>query len=386
MATNLIDLTGGQRGSVISARDPNLSARRRELERLLAESLKVPAIQSEGELLARLGTVGARRFALTQEREAKETRREAALKTLAEAISPATETIPGAAIGSDIGSQQIVPDQTRERPKTIQELVDVLVGNPDTAEFGFKLGIQDTLARQKRAFADPKIEADISGRKRFVTGERAGQPVFPGVERRSKPGTDVPFPGDVEAQKARLARAGRGELTRAQQAKNAEIDAARRELAASGLSREEIINRSQKATETGFSNKNFDPFINRLVRTATRRKTGDDPEFEQVHRSIFGTTPSAADEEINQLLQEGAGGAEPGAAGTPAASPSRAPPLDPQKRGGSLVRGARRPPATLPQVGKTVTIQGKPYEVLNHNPDGSVMLLDLATGRQFFAR
>ena len=150
------------------------------------------------------------------------------------------------------------------------------------------------------------------------------------------------------------------------------------------MSREEILQRAQKATDTGFDNPDFDPFLNRLVRAATQRKTGPDPEFEQFHRRIYGTSPSASDEEINRILQgdpSGAGSSAlaspPGAAGAPAAAPSRTPP--------PTERELRRRNAAKPNIGETVTISGKSYKVVKLNPDGTVTIMDLATGRQFFA-
>lgn len=163
-----------------------------------------------------------------------------------------------------------------------------------------------------------------------------------------------------------------GGITPAQQANNAEIGAARRELAASGMTRKEILSRAQKATETGFENSDYDPFIGRLVRAATQRKVGDDPEFEQFHRRIFGTaaptTPPPAATSPASL---------PGVAGTVSAPPRRTPP--------PTERELRRRSAAKPDIGEQVVIQGRPYEILDRSPDGRLMVMDLGTGQQFFA-
>lgn len=83
--------------------------------------------------------------------------------------------------------------------------------------------------------------------------------------------------------------AGGGGLTAAQQANNAEIDEARRAI--TGLSRDEILRRTQEATATGRSNESYDPYLEALVRKATQRKVGDDPNFETVSQSVYGGEP-----------------------------------------------------------------------------------------------
>jgi hypothetical protein len=82
--------------------------------------------------------------------------------------------------------------------------------------------------------------------------------------------------------------------TLAQQANNAEVDAARETLTKLGLSHAEIIARMQKASDTGMPNNKFDPFVERLARIASQRKTGPDPDFETTWRSIFNPAQPAA--------------------------------------------------------------------------------------------
>ncbi len=247
----------------------------------------------------------------------------------------------------------------------------------------------------------PATATDVAGNRRFLEGPRARERVFADARPQPKPGTDVPFSADVEAQKGRIAQAGRGGITPTQQRDNIEIDAARRELEASGLSREEILRRSQKATDTGFENPDYDPFVNRLVRKATQRKTGDDPDFEQFYRRVYGTSPSALDEEFSRVLEGTTGESDPpqspptptppvtspSAQIEPSAAPAPKPPAP-----ASLETPAQSPPpsrpsrrAAKPSVGEQIVIGGKSYEVLKHNPDGKVTIMDLATGRQFIA-
>lgn len=68
-------------------------------------------------------------------------------------------------------------------------------------------------------------------------------------------------------------------LTPAQQRSNAEIDAARATMAQ--LDPDEIKRRSQKATNTGRENPDYDPNLARASSLSGRRKIGDDADFDQ---------------------------------------------------------------------------------------------------------
>ena len=96
-----------------------------------------------------------------------------------------------------------------------------------------------------------------------------------------------------------LAKIKAGSLTAAQRANNAEIDAARQAI--EGLGRDDILKRTQAATATGRDNPDFDPYLSKLVKTATQRKVGDDPDFEATFRRYFGQAAAPA-----QGLQPGA--------------------------------------------------------------------------------
>lgn len=85
--------------------------------------------------------------------------------------------------------------------------------------------------------------------------------------------------GDLDIKRERLdIDRERGGLTLQQQRQNAEIDAAREAL--SGLAPEEIKRRVVKSSDNGRENKNFDPALERAVRTASRRKIGPDNIFD----------------------------------------------------------------------------------------------------------
>lgn len=79
----------------------------------------------------------------------------------------------------------------------------------------------------------------------------------------------------IDAANARHAQ-GRG-LTAAQERSNAEIDAARD--ATAGLTPDEIKRRTNKTSDTGRENKEYDGTLARQVTLAGRRKVGDDPDF-----------------------------------------------------------------------------------------------------------
>ncbi|MCX7173430.1 MAG: hypothetical protein NT159_05830 [Proteobacteria bacterium] len=81
-----------------------------------------------------------------------------------------------------------------------------------------------------------------------------------------------------------------GGLTQAQQRGNAEIDAAR--AAVSGMTPSEILRRSQKATNTGRENPDYDPSIARAANLSGRRKIGADDQFDS--RAGGQSSPQAA--------------------------------------------------------------------------------------------
>ena len=170
-----------------------------------------------------------------------------------------------------------------------------------------------------------------------------------------------------------------GGTTLAQRSNNAKIDAARRELTAAGLSREEILKRSKKATDTGRDNPNYDPFIGRLVATATQRKVGDDPDFDSVYQRIHRAGGPAAPS-VGQAQ---------GTAGSPQEAPSLLSPKPvaalPVPRYPGMPRSTPGPAQQSATVGQTVTIEGKSFEVIGSNLDGTVVVMDLGTGQQFIA-
>jgi hypothetical protein len=76
-------------------------------------------------------------------------------------------------------------------------------------------------------------------------------------------------------------------LTMVHQRENAGITQARKTLDDMGLDRAEIMRRSRKVTETGRDNPDHDPFLEKLVTTATKPLYGDDPDGQRYQDLIF---------------------------------------------------------------------------------------------------
>jgi hypothetical protein len=88
---------------------------------------------------------------------------------------------------------------------------------------------------------------------------------------------------------------GGADVSLAQQANNAEIDAARRYLLDNNLAPDEIRRRTQRQTDTGRDNPDFDPNLEATVRTALQHKVGRDDDFSDIQQRLRtgGNAPSA---------------------------------------------------------------------------------------------
>jgi hypothetical protein len=109
---------------------------------------------------------------------------------------------------------------------------------------------------------------------------------------------DLPGVGKVQRNK----RTGKVEglpgsgsdLSQAQLANNAEIDAAREYLLGGDLTLDEIVRRTQESTATGRENPDFDPYLAQTYRLAMQRKVGEDPEFATMQKRFRGGSRSSA--------------------------------------------------------------------------------------------
>ncbi len=189
-----------------------------------------------------------------------------------------------------------------------------------------------------------------------------GAPTLPSGYRRTEGGLEFTPGGPQDpAQVKALTEAGRdpdGDTTPAQQANNAEIDAARATLDRMGLDKAEILRRIQKATNTGRENPDYDPGLERLVRTATQRKVGKDLKFNLIHRRYLGPPPEFSEPAGPKALPPGVSAEQPdvfdrigdffsGGRDTPAPQPGtqQATPARPQ----ALDRFPGRAPSSAPQ-------------------------------------
>lgn len=123
----------------------------------------------------------------------------------------------------------------------------------------------ETMRQDGRALADDRRE------ERLVTKIQASQ----------------------DALEQRLTARGTGDkpLTAAQQRANIEIDAARE--ITQGLDPADIRKRTQKTTDTGRENPDYDPGLARATSLAARRKIGEDQDFDSRQRGP-GQQPAAA--------------------------------------------------------------------------------------------
>ncbi len=142
-----------------------------------------------------------------------------------------------------------------------------------------------------------------------------GAPTTPTGYQRTEGGLEFTSGGPADPkQVGALATAKRdpdGGVTPAQQANNAEIDAARDTLGQMGLDKAEITRRTQKATNTGRENRDYDPSLERLVRAATQRKVGNDPKFNLIHRRYLGPPPEFTDPAGPKALPSGVSAEQP---------------------------------------------------------------------------
>ncbi|RUP35580.1 MAG: hypothetical protein EKK45_00820 [Curvibacter sp.] len=90
-------------------------------------------------------------------------------------------------------------------------------------------------------------------------------------------------------------------LTAAQERSNAEIDAARQQVA--GLSNAEILRRTAKATNTGRENPDYDPGLARAAALARRRKVGEDDQFDSRGAPARAASAQGSAQGIAQAFQ-----------------------------------------------------------------------------------
>ncbi|MFC4271604.1 hypothetical protein GQF03_17435 [Sneathiella chungangensis] len=55
-----------------------------------------------------------------------------------------------------------------------------------------------------------------------------------------------------------------------------------------GMTPAELLRRTQKSTDTGFDNKDYDPVLEKQIKNALKKKRGDDPEFDRFQQLFAG--------------------------------------------------------------------------------------------------
>jgi len=182
-------------------------------------------------------------------------------------------------------------------PGSIEAFGSSLVesGDPTLMNLGAQALFYDRQAQTKQAHAASQTEAE---EKR---AEKTWQ------QRR-----DVKHEDDLALIAARAKNGGEGKLTPTQRANNIEIDQARESLESLGMDKEEILRLTQKAANSGRSNPDYDQTLEHVLRTATQRKVGDDPEFARIYRTYYGPAPSFSDSAEPGQLPPGVSTEEPG--------------------------------------------------------------------------
>lgn len=100
-------------------------------------------------------------------------------------------------------------------------------------------------------------------------------------------------------------------LSKSQERTNQSIINARRKLQQMGLSKSEVLRRTQAATATGRENPDYDPQLNTIVRLANQRMYGDDPQHDSYMQdssmgSVYGNQLSFNSEaEANAAIRSG---------------------------------------------------------------------------------
>ena len=206
--------------------------------------------------------------------------------------------------------------------------------------------------------------ADVEEKLRLWVGQ-AGKiktlldqvPDTPGGYRRTEGGLESIPGGPADPKVAgRLAEAKRGPdggVTPAQQANNAEIDQARETLATLALDKTAIKRLTQRFADTGRVNTEFEQLLDRVLRTATQRKVGDDPDFKRVYRQYYGAAPPPIPTPPDVLTEFGLDDLSSLGGDTPAPAPGGAPRRGTPRAGGRFGPRGRGGAKAIPKMSLT---------------------------------
>lgn len=283
-------------------------------------------------------------------------------------------------LSGPVGPEMRVPGPAGAAPVTAQALPprQPMSGLRSDPEFIASLMAANPKIATSLMFPKTKERRIVKGRDDFSYYADTGERVLPGVKKKSL----VPF-----SALGKLASDVKAGFVSPEDAK------ARRQKLAYASDRRTTLQKDVPylAKLLGISEKEA-----ARLKTQSRRMSPEQFRQSVAIRHMSGGMNSAAEaiEEADKLMKvfypETAGAAPP--APRSSAEVSGGPPFAMAVAKGSAAvpryPGMPRPSAAQAAalVGQTVTIGGKPYEVVKENPDGTVTIMDLATGENFIAR
>ena len=205
------------------------------------------------------------------------------------------------------GAGKALLEEEREKGKAKRERA--------LADLEHKRGLERDEKKLEGKAKFERVLAEIEQKNAWELKLAPGASKLPSGYRPTEGGLEFTPGGPADPSQARLlAEAKRdpdGGVTQAQQANNAEIDQARTTLDRMGLDKAEILRRTQKATNTGRENPDYDPGLERIVRAATQRKVGSDPYYNLFHRRYLGPPPEFSEPAGPKALPPGVSAEEP---------------------------------------------------------------------------
>ncbi len=312
-----------------------------------------------------------------------------------------------------ISQRQDAFNETFQKAATaedVQGLVSALLGSPDTAPFGLQLRLSELQRQQglednrttadQRAARDQELARVRAGVNRltFETLTSEDEVALFGEDR---PGSFQRGSDNKISQITGSARTEATKTTPAQTANNAEIRAARARIRAltsevqpGGTLRQLLIERSKSASSTGRENQLFDPQLAADFKIAKQAMVGGDDDFDRFFKDLRTPTAAAPAPHVPPPAPgflESVGNFFTGGPETPAqaSTPGSATPEDARPK--QLQISQAPTPTTQPsesqsfQPGSSTQIDGRNFQIVRQNPDGTFVVRDALTGQEFRA-
>lgn len=286
----------------------------------LGKALNPGPIVHPAQGFAQLANAALATRLLGQAQTAEDDRLKSTQNTLAAALKSATQGAPvqpiSAGVADDVSGAELAPGGGFQLPAVeaggLDALIETLGSNPDTAGMGLDLQLSQLLKGEETPpltfeqelelrtagdlTFDQQLELKEAGRKPETAPDQF-EPVF-GEDGKTVIGQRNTTTGRV-FDDPRSPQAATGNLTNAQISNNAEIDAARQrvvrlqsDLQPGETLQDRITALTQKTTNTGRVNSNFDPLLDRDLRKAMDRKVGEDAGFESFFNTLQVPTPT----------------------------------------------------------------------------------------------